>query len=193
MLLYSQCVWSMYSRSAFVAGGFLVAQFVLIDLDPSHCPFMAVIALSASCNEIIKKRKNVSERLFTIIRNSIETNEWHCNGRMQHHCNLLINESVDFNFDQFIHAWINKCWWVLRVSVCSISIDERQSMPLYECRWKECSSTGTIRYFCVCRLRLLCLHSVLNTFCRDVRRGRKYANIEMNMFHLYEFQSLHRS
>lgn len=41
----------MYSRSAFVAGGFLVAQFVLIDLEPSHCPFMAVIALSASCND----------------------------------------------------------------------------------------------------------------------------------------------
>lgn len=38
-----------YSRSAFVAGGFLVAQFVLIDLEPNHCPFIAVIALSASC------------------------------------------------------------------------------------------------------------------------------------------------
>lgn len=38
-----------YVRSDFVAGGFLVAQFVRIDLDPSHCPFIAVIALSASC------------------------------------------------------------------------------------------------------------------------------------------------
>lgn len=46
-----------YLRSAFVAGGFLVAQFVLIDLEPSHCPFMAVIALSASC----KREKNEKE------------------------------------------------------------------------------------------------------------------------------------
>lgn len=35
-------------HSALVAGGFLVAQFVLMDLDPSHCPFMAAIAFSAS-------------------------------------------------------------------------------------------------------------------------------------------------
>lgn len=37
-----------YLRSALLAGGFLVAQLVLIDLDPNHCPFIAVIALSAS-------------------------------------------------------------------------------------------------------------------------------------------------
>jgi hypothetical protein len=41
-------IWSGYLLSAFVAGGFLVAQFVLIDLDPSHWPFIAIIALSAS-------------------------------------------------------------------------------------------------------------------------------------------------
>lgn len=46
-----------YSRSVLVAGGFLVAQFVLIDLDPNHWPFIAVIALSASCNG--KKRKGI--------------------------------------------------------------------------------------------------------------------------------------
>lgn len=46
---YKKTQIKQYSRSAFVAGGFLVAQFVLIDLEPNHCPFIAVIALSASC------------------------------------------------------------------------------------------------------------------------------------------------
>ena len=53
-------------HSAFVAGGFLVAQFVRIALDPSHCPFIAVIALSASC----KKKgniKNIAMSSCTII------------------------------------------------------------------------------------------------------------------------------
>lgn len=50
-----------YLRSAFVAGGFLVAQFVLIDLDPNHCPFIAVIALSASCKRREKQQTNISE------------------------------------------------------------------------------------------------------------------------------------
>lgn len=49
-----------YSRSDFVAGGFLVAQFVRIDLEPSHCPFIACIALSASCKYTNKKQKHCS-------------------------------------------------------------------------------------------------------------------------------------
>lgn len=40
---------TMHLRSAFVAGGFRVAQLVRIAREPSHCPFMAVIAVSASC------------------------------------------------------------------------------------------------------------------------------------------------
>ena len=38
----------MNSPSFLFVGGFLVAQLVLIDLDPSHCPFMRVMAFSAS-------------------------------------------------------------------------------------------------------------------------------------------------
>lgn len=37
-----------YSPSDFGAGGLRVAQFVRILLLPSHCPFMAPMALSAS-------------------------------------------------------------------------------------------------------------------------------------------------
>lgn len=40
---------SRYSPSALVAGGFRVAQLVRIEREPSHCPFMAVMAVSASC------------------------------------------------------------------------------------------------------------------------------------------------
>lgn len=40
-----------YSLSALVAGGFRVAQFVRIEREPSHWPFIAVMAVSASCNE----------------------------------------------------------------------------------------------------------------------------------------------
>lgn len=40
--------------SDFGAGGLRVAQFVLMFLLPSHCPFIAPIALSASCKEKIQ-------------------------------------------------------------------------------------------------------------------------------------------
>lgn len=40
---------SRYSPSALVAGGFRVAQLVRIEREPNHCPFMAVMAVSASC------------------------------------------------------------------------------------------------------------------------------------------------
>ena len=33
---------------SFLAGGFLVAQFVRIDRDPNHCPFIKAMAFSAS-------------------------------------------------------------------------------------------------------------------------------------------------
>ena len=46
-----------YSPSALAVGGFRVAQFVLIALDPNHCPFMAVIALSASCGKEVESIK----------------------------------------------------------------------------------------------------------------------------------------
>ena len=57
MLQYTIEVCSSYSCSrvnflkklpSFLAGGFLVAQFVRIDRDPSHWPFMSAIAFSAS-------------------------------------------------------------------------------------------------------------------------------------------------
>lgn len=40
-----------YLPSNFVAGGFLVAQFVRIEREPNHWPFIAVMAFSASCND----------------------------------------------------------------------------------------------------------------------------------------------
>lgn len=46
----------MYLQSVFNVGGFLVAQFVLMLLLPSHWPFIAAIALSASCKHHINKR-----------------------------------------------------------------------------------------------------------------------------------------
>lgn len=42
-------LFSRYSPSALVAGGFRVAQLVRIEREPNHCPFMAVMAVSASC------------------------------------------------------------------------------------------------------------------------------------------------
>lgn len=43
-----------------LAGGFRVAQFVRIEREPSHCPFMAVMALSASCGAM---QKNENKRI----------------------------------------------------------------------------------------------------------------------------------
>jgi len=40
-----------------LAGGFRVAQFVRIEREPSHWPFMAVMALSASCGAIMKTER----------------------------------------------------------------------------------------------------------------------------------------
>lgn len=47
-----------YLRSAFVTGGFLVAQLVRIALDPNHCPLIDVMALSASCNLAQTEKKH---------------------------------------------------------------------------------------------------------------------------------------
>lgn len=45
--------------SAFGGGGFLVAQLVRMLRFPSHCPFMAVMADSASC--MVVKNEEVNE------------------------------------------------------------------------------------------------------------------------------------
>lgn len=54
-------IYVIYSPSDFGAGGLRVAQFVRILLLPSHCPFMAPMALSASWNnasETLKLENN---------------------------------------------------------------------------------------------------------------------------------------
>lgn len=48
LLIFSVHIHIIYIPSFRLVGGFLVAQLVRIDLEPSHCPFIRAIAFSAS-------------------------------------------------------------------------------------------------------------------------------------------------
>lgn len=63
--------FSVYSQSVFNVGGFLVAQFVRMLLLPSHWPFIAAIALSASCKHAFKPHTIMTR--YRINRHAIHT------------------------------------------------------------------------------------------------------------------------